>query len=123
MHLELEDLTEQIIGAATAVHQSFGTGFTESRYQAALAEELRHYGFQVALQRDTDEEQHSQNTSHSRWDLLVENSIAIEIRRSNDLNDVVCGLIKPRLNTSEQQQGLLLDFSESELGVCRITGR
>ena len=40
--LEFEELTEQIIGAAIAVHKQLGPGFLESIYEEALAIELDH---------------------------------------------------------------------------------
>lgn len=42
--MELEHLTQKIIGCAMTVHQALGPGFLESVYQNALLIELRHVG-------------------------------------------------------------------------------
>jgi GxxExxY protein len=41
MNKEINQLTEQIIGAAIEVHRELGPGLLESAYQRALAHELR----------------------------------------------------------------------------------
>ena len=50
MTLELQDLTEKIIGAAIAVHRELGPGFLESVYERALVVELEHIGLKVSRQ-------------------------------------------------------------------------
>lgn len=39
--MNINDLTEKIIGSAIKVHRTLGPGFLESVYQAALAHELK----------------------------------------------------------------------------------
>jgi GxxExxY protein len=41
MNLEINQLTELVIGAAIEVHRELGPGLLESAYQRALAHELR----------------------------------------------------------------------------------
>ena len=47
MQLPHGDLTQDIIGAAIAVHRSLGPGFIESIYSNALSIELRRHGLEV----------------------------------------------------------------------------
>ena len=42
--MEINKLTEKIIGCAITVHRKLGPGFLESVYQAALAYELQKAG-------------------------------------------------------------------------------
>ena len=42
--MQINDLTEKIIGLAMKVHRKLGPGFLESVYQAALAYELTNAG-------------------------------------------------------------------------------
>ena len=50
MALELEELTERIIGAAIEVHRRLGPGFLESIYEKALEIELVKRGLAVDRQ-------------------------------------------------------------------------
>ena len=49
--MELEKLTETIIGCAMKVHATLGPGFLESVYQKALAHELSKTGLRVECEK------------------------------------------------------------------------
>jgi GxxExxY protein len=48
--MELNDLTEKIIGCAIKVHKELGLGLLESAYEVCLAHELRKIGLRVERQ-------------------------------------------------------------------------
>ena len=49
--MRLDSITEQIIGAAIAVHRALGPGLLESAYEACLAFELTERGLKVERQK------------------------------------------------------------------------
>ena len=49
--MQINDLTNQIIGAAIAVHRELGPGLLESAYEACLAFELAKRGLRVEQQK------------------------------------------------------------------------
>ena len=50
--MDLEVLTERIIGCAIAVHRVLGPGLLESTYEACLAHELAKNGLHVLKQKE-----------------------------------------------------------------------
>jgi GxxExxY protein len=50
--IEINQLTEAIIGAAIAVHRALGPGLLESTYEACLVYELRQRGYFVEKQKE-----------------------------------------------------------------------
>ena len=48
---QLNQVTEQIIGAAIAVHRALGPGLLESAYEACLLYELTQQGLKVETQK------------------------------------------------------------------------
>lgn len=48
--MELNDLTEKIIGCAIKVHKVLGPGFLESAYEVCLAHELKKSGLKAERQ-------------------------------------------------------------------------
>ena len=48
MDVEINELTEQVIGAAIEVHRELGPGLLESAYEAALAYDRAFYLFDTA---------------------------------------------------------------------------
>jgi len=79
--LELESLSEQILGAAIEVHRELGPGFLEGVYEESLCEEFAIRGLAFAVQVPVQlfykgrplKRQH-------RIDLVVENAILIEVK-------------------------------------------
>ncbi|MGH7551653.1 MAG: GxxExxY protein, partial [Longimicrobiales bacterium] len=50
--MNINRITEQIIGAAIAVHRELGPGLLESTYEACLVFELIQRGFEVVRQKE-----------------------------------------------------------------------
>ncbi len=49
--MDINQITEAIIGAAIEVHKRLGPGLLESAYRACLAYELRKRGFEVVEEK------------------------------------------------------------------------
>lgn len=48
--MELNDITQEIIGCAIEVHKELGPGLLESAYEECLAYELQQKGFKIQRQ-------------------------------------------------------------------------
>ncbi len=105
-------ITEQIIGSAIEVHRHLGPGLLESTYEACLKYELTERGLKVEAQKalpvvykDIQLEQ------GYRIDLLVENSVVVELKAVEQITAVHEAQILTYLKLSGNTIGLLLNFN------------
>ena len=120
---ELNALTAQIIGAAMDVHRVIGPGLLESAYEACLAFELRTRGLMVEQQRPLPVIYKEVKLDCGyRLDLVVENSVIVEIKAVEKLTAVHEAQLLSYLRLLNCRVGLLLNFHCTMLkhGIRRI---
>lgn len=83
----LNELSGGIIGCAFTVLNSLGAGFLEKVYENALAFELRDAGFAVVQQPGTKVVYRGAVVGEYFADLLVEDSVAVELKAVKALGD------------------------------------
>ena len=121
--MDLNDLTYQIIGCAYKIHSRLGPGLLESTYEVCMEYELIKNGFevkkQVALPVIYDE---VKLDAGYRIDLIVNNSVIIEIKSVESLTDVHLAQVLTYLKLSDCKLGLLINFNVSKLkdGIRRV---
>jgi GxxExxY protein len=123
MNLEINQLTELVIGAAIEVHRELGPGLLESAYQRALAHELRLRG--VAF-----EEQKLCPITYKdlviedayRLDFLVGGLVVVELKTVDALLDLHDAQVLTYLKFSRCHIGLLLNFRSTTMtrGLRRL---
>ena len=83
--MEIDVLTEIVIGCAIEVHRYLGPGLLESAYQECLAYELRNQGIIVEKEISLPIIYKEIKIDHGyRIDLLIENRIVIELKLSKN---------------------------------------
>ncbi len=87
MALELEELTEKIIGAAIAVHRELGPGFIESVYERAMVVELEYIGLKVTRQHRVPVIYRNVKVGRHRLDLFVESTVILELKTVEAFKD------------------------------------
>jgi len=108
----LNELTHTIIGAAIEVHKELGPGLLESIYEKCLAYLLKEKGLQLMMQQkvplifrgiylDCD----------LRFDLMVENSIIVEIKAVDGLLPIHEAQLLTYLKLLEKPKGILINFN------------
>lgn len=70
--MELEKLSERVIGCAITVHRALGPGFIESIYEKALILELKKNGLRTQTQEECYVYYDDKLIGTHRYDLLVE---------------------------------------------------
>jgi GxxExxY protein len=120
---QLDQITRQIIGAAIEVHKAVGPGLLESAYQACLAYEVLQRGLKAeeqvplpVLYKDV------RLDCGYRMDLLVEDSVIVEIKAVERLCPIHDAQLLSYLRIAHKQVGLLINFYIRVLkdGVKRI---
>ncbi|MBK7404715.1 MAG: GxxExxY protein [Phycisphaerales bacterium] len=120
--LECERLTEQIIGAAIRVHQTLGPGLLENTYEACLCHELAklRLGVQRQVAMPVLYDGISLDCGY-RLDLLVEDTVVVELKAVDKLNRVHEAQLITYLKLGQLPVGLLINFNTRLLkdGIVR----
>jgi GxxExxY protein len=120
MALEYEVLTEKIIAAAITVHSRLGPGFLESIYEKALVIELQKIGLQIEQQKEISIEYDGVEIGRYRLDLLVNNTIVVELKAIKNIENVHFAVVKSYLRAIGQKHGLILNFEKVKLEIKRV---
>ena len=118
--MELEDLTEKVIGCAINVHKTLGPGFIESIYENALIHELRKSGHYVQNQEECNIYYDEVKVGTHRFDLLVEEELLLELKAVSSLHDIDFVQTRTYLKALELKHGLILNFSSMPLTIKRV---
>ena len=118
--LEHETLTEKIIGCAIEVHKRLGPGFLESIYENALIIELQRKNFTFEQQREVIIKYDSVEVGRHRLDLIVDNTIVVELKAVKNIEDIHFAIVKSYLKALGKEHGLLINFSKPVLEVKRV---
>ena len=119
----LNRITETIIGAAIEVHRVLGPGLLESAYEACLAFELAQRGLKVEQQKPSPVVYKDVKLDCGyRLDLLVEESVIVEIKAVDKLAPIHEAQLLSYLRLSGRKVGLLINFNVQVLkdGIRRI---
>ena len=121
--MELEDVTGAIIDASILIHRRLGPGVFESVYESVLASVLVRRGLHVERQRlvsfSFDDMQFDQGF---RIDLLVEQSVIVEVKSLDRLAAVHRKQLLTYLRLTNLRVGLLLNFGAETMkeGIARV---
>jgi GxxExxY protein len=120
---EINQLTEQIIGAAIEVHRAKGPGLLESAYEACLADELSIRGLNCARQVPIPlTDKGTVIDIAFRADLVIENTVLVELKAVETALPVHKAQILSCIRETGHRIGLLINFHVIRLvaGVTRI---
>jgi GxxExxY protein len=120
---DLNLLSNEIIGLAIKVHKALGPGLLESSYKECLFYEIINKGYfaekEKALPLIYDK---IKLDIGYRLDILVENSLVIEIKSVDALSDIHTAQVLTYLKLSGNRLGLLINFNVTLLknGIKRL---
>ena len=117
------EITEEIIVSAIAVHRALGPGLLESAYEACLAYELTERGLAIERQKGLPVIYRGVNVDCGyRIDLLVEGLVVVELKAVDKLGPIHEAQLLSYLKLSGCQVGLLLNFNVKMLkqGIRRM---
>jgi GxxExxY protein len=87
--MDLNELSSRIIGAAIEIHKHLGPGLLESSYEECLCHELAERGFSFERQKALPLHYKKIRLDCGyRIDLLVENSIILELKSCDRIEEI-----------------------------------
>lgn len=117
------DISNIIIGCAIDVHRAFGPGLLESAYRECLYYDLHEKGLQVEKEKPMPIIYKEVKLDHGyRMDLLVENKVVVELKRTEAINEVHIAQLLTYLKLGDYRLGLIINFQTKLLkdGIKRI---
>ena len=105
-----------IIGAAIEVHRHLGPGLLKSVYESALAYELSARELEVQRQVELPlNYKHHRLDGNLRLDLVVENSVIVEVKSVDQLHPIHEAQLLTYLRLANKRLGLLINFNTTVL--------
>jgi len=121
--MELNKLSEIVIGAVIEVHKRLGPGLLESVYQQCLVYELKLKGLDVVTEVKLPIQYKGLSLSEGfRLDLLVSNELVVELKAVDKLSSIYTAQLLSYLKMGGFPLGLLINFNVPVLkqGIKRI---
>ncbi|NLJ83246.1 MAG: GxxExxY protein [Bacteroidales bacterium] len=120
--MEINKITEKIIGCAIDVHKQLGPGLLESAYEECLFYELKNIGLEVKKQLALPlVYKEIKLDAGYRIDLMVENKIIIEIKSVETIAEIHKAQLMTYMKLANIKVGLLMNFNVTKLknGIVR----
>jgi len=121
-NLDLNGITEKIIGCAIEVHRHLGPGLLEHAYEEALCIEFQLQGLDYQRQVAAPLTYKGRAIGEYRIDLLVEDAVVVEIKSVERYDPVFEAQVLTYLRMTGKRIGLLMNFNSRLLkdGVKRF---
>jgi GxxExxY protein len=122
-NVELDEITDAVVGASIRIHRDLGPGLLESVYEVVLASALERRGLRVARQRAIDFSYDGMDFEQAfRVDLLVEECVVVEVKSLERLAYVHTKQLLTYLRLTDLRVGLLLNFGAGTMkeGLKRV---
>jgi GxxExxY protein len=121
--MNIEEIFKRILDCSYKIHTALGPGLLESAYEECLYYELIQSGLKVEKQKALPLiYEHVKLDAGYRIDLLVENTVIVEIKSIESLSDIHMAQILTYLKLSGCKLGLLVNFNVYHLkdGIKRV---
>ena len=115
-----KEITGEIIGCAMEVHRTLGPGFHEYVYQRALEIEFNKKNIKHNKEFDIKIFYKGEYIALRGVDFLVDDTVTVEIKARNELEDVHWAQSINYLETSSYPIGLLINFGAKSLQFKRL---
>ena len=110
--ININQITEKIIGCAIAVHKELGPGLLESAYEECLMYELRQSGLNALRQVPVPVVYKEIKLDCGyRIDILVENEVIVELKTVDQFIPVHEAQILTYMKFAKKEIGLLINFN------------
>jgi GxxExxY protein len=124
--MNINELTEKIIGCAIEVHRHVGPGLLESAYEQCLCHEFALNG--ISFQRQVPYPMKYKGVSIDigyRIDVLVEDVVILELKSISGIDGIHKKQLLTYLRAADKPVGLVLNFNVKFMknGICRVVNK
>lgn len=105
--MELNQITEKIIGCGIIAHKNLGPGLLESIYESALGIEFEEAGLVFERQKVIPVTYKNKSIGEFRADLIVENRIVVELKSVERMDPVFHAQVLSYMKLGNYKIGLL----------------
>lgn len=118
--LEINQVTEKIIGCSYTVSNTLGVGFLEKVYENALSHELQKRDLHVQQQHPVEVNYDGIIVGQYFVDLLVEKYVLVELKTAKQLDNIHMAQCMNYLRATNLELCLLINFGKPKVEVKRI---
>lgn len=118
--VDINKVTELIIGSAYEVANVLGHGFLEKVYENSLSIELKSKGLQVEQQKRIQVFYKEMIVGEYVADILVNNQIILELKTIKSIDNVHIAQCLNYLKATDKKLGLILNFGNPRVEIKRI---
>lgn len=120
--MELNELTEKIIGCCIEVHRNLGPGLLESVYESALSIELKNIQIPFERQKILPVLYKGERIGDFKIDLSVDKRVVVELKSVERFDPVFEAQILSYMKLGNYKLGLLVNFNSKLLknGIKRF---
>ena len=109
--MDLNIISEKILGCAIEVHKVLGAGLLESIYETALCIELQNKDLKYERQKLLPVYYKSKKIGDFRIDLVIENSVLVELKSVERFDPVFESQVLSYMKLGKFKLGLLINFN------------
>ena len=113
-------LTDEIIGAAMAIHRELGPGLDEKIYENSLCIEFTERSIHFNQQEIFPVHYHQRYVGKLITDLIVDSKVVVETKVVDQIIDVHIAQVLSYLSITNLKVGLILNFKPASLGIKRV---
>ena len=120
MSVDLNSISEKIIGAAYKVSNSLGSGFLEKVYENALAYQLIKDGMKIEQQKPIKVHYDNVVVGDYFADLIVAGSVIVELKTARRIEDIHLAQTLNYLKATGFKLGLIINFGKPMVEIKRV---
>jgi GxxExxY protein len=114
------ELTDEIIGAAMAIHRALGPGLDEKIYENSLCIEFAERSIPFTQQQIFPVHYHERYVGKLITDLIAESKVIVETKVVDQIIDVHIAQVLSYLSITKLKVGLILNFKPVSLVIKRV---
>ena len=121
--VDVDAISSDVVAESILIHRELGPGLYESVYETVLAGSLERRGYRVDRQKPINIEYDGMTFEAAfRIDILVEDSLVLEIKSIDRLTGANAKQVLTYLHLMKQPLGMLLNFSGETMkeGIRRV---